>query len=328
MIVLEPFSFAQKRHLAEVLETWRLYEPVLQKKRDLVGGMQWKTIGGHRYLYRYGPDPVTKRKKSTSLGRQSPETEAIYNHFMTEREWVRDEFARLTATLETQVRVSKALRIGRVTRPIIDVLDTVREAGLAPQLLLMGDVAICALETHTFNHADFDVDDRPIEFFVTTDDIDDIVDAALESLRTVDPGYRFDQHALAFEGKLGPKISLITPQMLAAYARHHELSEADTDTLIASFEAPPIETVVIGRAGHLTSAFVVDPRALAMTHGLESIDPHNEHEDRGQQRMRAMAFAGFAGAMDLEFEPAHLDIVPALQDYLDEEAQSDGRSYL
>lgn len=319
MMVLEPFSFSQERHLKEVLETWRAYGPVLQKKRELVGGMQWKTIGGHRYLYRYGPDPVTKRKKSTSLGRQSPETEAVYAQFMTDREWVNDEFTRLDAILDTQIRVSKALRIGRVTRPVIDVLDVFWQAGLAPQLLLMGDVAVCGLETITFSRAELDIEEQPIEFFVATDDIDDIVEAVLESLRRLDPRYRFDQHALAFTGKQGPTISLITPRLMTAYAHHHELSKRDTDTLMALFEAPPIETILIGRAGHLTSAFCLDPRPLAITHSLESADPHDDSGERGRQRQRAVAFAEFAAAMNLEFEPSHLSVAPFLEDYLNNE---------
>ena len=64
---------------------WPEYGRSLREKYDLDGGMQWKSPKGIEYLTRYRQDPETGKKKWSSLGRRSPETEAIYAEFMGRR---------------------------------------------------------------------------------------------------------------------------------------------------------------------------------------------------------------------------------------------------
>jgi hypothetical protein len=87
---LAPYPIEQQRHVNEVRDLLSVLAPLQAESRDLVGGMQWKTIRGHDYLYRYAPDPVTKKKRSTSLGRRTPETEVVHRRFLYRRARIKD----------------------------------------------------------------------------------------------------------------------------------------------------------------------------------------------------------------------------------------------
>ena len=70
----------EQRRLVEAMRATTNEFAVLARSRDeFIGGMQWLTVKGNDYLARYRRDPVTGEQKSTSLGRRSPETEALYD---------------------------------------------------------------------------------------------------------------------------------------------------------------------------------------------------------------------------------------------------------
>jgi hypothetical protein len=57
---LKPYADELQRHINEVRDLLAVLAPLHSERRELVGGMQWKTIRGREYLYRYGLDPVKK----------------------------------------------------------------------------------------------------------------------------------------------------------------------------------------------------------------------------------------------------------------------------
>lgn len=144
---LTPYPIEQQRHVDEVRDLLTVIAPLQAESRDLVGGMQWKTVRGHEYLYRYAPAPLTKKKKSTSLGRRTLETEAIYRRFHDCRARIKDELPRLEAMAASQVRVSKALRLGRISRATGNFLNLLAGSGMSTHLALIGDFATYGYET-------------------------------------------------------------------------------------------------------------------------------------------------------------------------------------
>src|ERR1700739_4074036 len=76
----------EQRRLVEAMRAATADFASLARLRDeYAGGMQWLTVKGNQYLSRYRRDLLSGEQQSTSLGRRSPETEALYNRFMDGR---------------------------------------------------------------------------------------------------------------------------------------------------------------------------------------------------------------------------------------------------
>lgn len=90
------------------------YGPVLRDFGTLDGGMAWKTVSGADYLCRYRQDPETGKKKFTSLGRRSPETEAAYDAFITRRDAAKQTVYATRNEIALAGRVAKAYGLARM----------------------------------------------------------------------------------------------------------------------------------------------------------------------------------------------------------------------
>lgn len=262
MVELVPYPIEQQRHVNEVIDLLTVLAPLQAESRDLVGGMQWKTIRGHEYLYRYAPDPVTKKKRSTSLGRRSAETEAIYRRFRDRRARIKDELPRLEALAATQVRVSKALRLGRISRATGDFLNLLAGTDLSTHMVLIGDFAAYGFET-MFLH-EIPVMDAPAPEFMLQDDV--IADDLLAEMRQVFPDMTAKQHR---SGTImlgaGDVTAKIWPR--TAWMQQLEQNAGDQDRFACieqRLEAAQLAAIVFDRAGRPAPVSVPDALAYAM----------------------------------------------------------------
>jgi hypothetical protein len=145
-------SSAETRLLHDLGETWTSYGPALRDKFELDGGMTWKTVHGHEYLCRYRPDPETRKKKFTSLGRRSPETEATYNAFIKRREVARQTVLSSRDEIALSGRLVKAHGLARLPAKSADVLRAFWHRSIDEQLTLFGGSALFAYELETEIH--------------------------------------------------------------------------------------------------------------------------------------------------------------------------------
>ncbi len=173
------------------------HEKALEAAKSVRGGMVWVTSKGTEYLARTTPSGAQK-----GLGRRDERTEKIHADFHARKAHVEERVARLRDQLRAQVRLNRALRVGRMPPIAVRVLARLHQAGLAAFLRTVGTHAMFAYETAAGVRLPSDV--------MTTLDIDLLFDArrrmqfaaALENesptmlalLRKVDKSFVIDEH--------------------------------------------------------------------------------------------------------------------------------------
>lgn len=305
----EPYSREQKRHLEEVTDAWRAHAPLLLERHDLVGGLQWKTVGGNEYLYRYHPDPVTKKKKSTSLGRRSPETEAAFAQFIVRREAVAQALAAGEAALESQTRVTKALRLGRVPVDVANVFRTLWSAQLSDHLMLVSDHAAYGYETVFLSRIGI-AGAADLHFCAVSDELlaeisPTLARAILASDKTAE--IRVEGQEIRVSGRYG-SISFSSPSNLVTqWADQVDATEEQAQTLLEMLSWEPLPVLTLSRAGEPAPVQIPDPRAFAfMTAPMD-----------GQNAELGSAIAILASEREhYQFADDVLDVMPSLAEAL------------
>ena len=274
----------QTRHVEEVAETWHAFGPILQSKRQLVGGLQWKKVAGNEYLYRYQPDPITKQKRSTSVGRRNPETEALYSAFVAGRDSLALQVAQIEPILESQTRVSKALRLNRYPNEAARVATTLWEDGLVEHMLALGENAVAAYEVEygklvdvrsapKKREAPYPQEQRAeIAFLIPHDE--EFLGAMIASLRRIDRSYQASFTTV--KGERGPEIRFFTREMISEEALLSGRSD-DAEALESLLDQPAVSNVAISKSGRPVPIYAVNPVGFAayelwthQHHGLAS----------------------------------------------------------
>ncbi len=106
------------------------------------GFMFWRTQAGGKYLIR-----SSEKGRQTSLGPLSDATRQIYDKFTQRKARATERLRGLKATLQTQTRLNRALRVGRTPAIVIDTLNALAEAGVGEQFLVIGTHSLYAYET-------------------------------------------------------------------------------------------------------------------------------------------------------------------------------------
>lgn len=306
MTQFEPFSYEQSRHLDEVRKTVVRFAPIEARKRELIGGMQWKTIAGKEYLYRYGPDPVTGKKRSTSLGRRSPETEQVYATFIADRAAITEEYDRLAPIVETQRRVSSALRLGDIRKPTFAVLQALADAGVMTLAPLSHGLAVRGYQVVTTQFVEMHLPDD-IVLAVATEQVEELVHLLNRTLHSQHAGYDFDVGRLTFRNDDAPWVHIRPHTPLVSQLErldvHGDVAEEFEDLLLEEQSS-----LLFARSGQALPVSLMDPRALAISLVLNSMNSSDEDQDL--LRLAAVCVE-FAGRLELEF-------APALRDFLEE----------
>lgn len=264
-------SAEQARHIGEVCELWSQRSELMIEAKSLLGGLQWKTIGGHEYLYRYQPDPVTRKKRSTSIGRRSPETERFYSEFMKRRAHVNSLLADQGAMAETLARVSKALRLGRLPEAAADVLTALWEDNLTHFFIVHGGHAAFAYET-TFRSLLPVSDSGRIELIFSDDSLARELSRSLaQCLVKLDGSYEFDASASLFRCERAPEISInLQAALFDRGAAERDIDDRQRDLLVELLELPTVSGMAISRSGRPVPMTVLDPRAFAFSRLLNT----------------------------------------------------------
>ncbi|MDV3251131.1 hypothetical protein DevBK_07310 [Devosia sp. BK] len=272
-IAAQPFSREQKRHVQEVLDLWQRYAPMVSHKRELTGGMQWKTLRGHEYLYRYWPDPVTRKKRSTSVGRRSPETESLYRDFYSQRDAVTASLTASRPDFDLQARVSKAMRLNRMPNDAGDVLEVLWLNKLLDQLALVSAQAVAAYEVDLAHHIS-----RPpptlLEFLIPDTRFDNaLLDDLERALSELDSSYQCRSASGVFVGERGPAVRFLSfGSLVGELDAQHGVGAEQIDALVALNEFEPVNLVAVRRSGEPVPVRVVDPRLYAVLAVLRDED--------------------------------------------------------
>ena len=114
---------------------------VRAEQKETRGSMFWREVSGASYLIRESSGGAQK-----SLGSKDTQTELIFQKFQSKKETLAQRLTSLTEAAQSQQRMNKALRVGRVPSIVVKTLNALRDAGLHDHFLTIGMHALYAYE--------------------------------------------------------------------------------------------------------------------------------------------------------------------------------------
>jgi len=252
----------EARHLHEIERLWASYGPALRARAALDGGMVWKSVNGAEYLCRYRQNHDTGKKQFTSLGRRSPETEAVYRDFMERRDTARHVVLSSRDPITIAGRVAKAYGLARLPAKMAEMLRAFWLRSLDDSLTIFGGVALLAyeIETEPLAPAGLIRDEAliviPMTAEITIADLAEAYEAATgEKPRVQGHGDRQVLH----RGDAVP---------LEVWSRNFVLGHADdrdqAEVIEEGFEAPLLKGLTVARDARPVEFATFDPRVYAM----------------------------------------------------------------
>ena len=106
------------------------------------GSMFWREQDGGRYLI-----ALSASSRQRSLGPASPENKLKFERFTKRKEEVQARVKALRAKAEECRRMNKALRVGRTSDVLVDILNAMMRYGVSRHFLVVGTHALSAYES-------------------------------------------------------------------------------------------------------------------------------------------------------------------------------------
>jgi hypothetical protein len=323
--LLNPLKFIefdgdQARELVNTRQRYLVWRQARERLAQTKGSMVWHRSARGEYLVKsyYEKSGVRKQR---SLGRRSPETEALKREFETGRAQVQERFAAISETLKRQAAVNRALGLGRVPRITADILRALDDTGaLGHGLRVVGTNAVFAYEAAAALAVDASL--------TTTEDIDLLFDSRaglrfivsgevaerslINVLRKVDRSFERTRQTFRAANADGYLVDLIKPMRNPPWKEDRSgLSQTEDDLVASEIEglvwlesAPAFEAVVIDERGAPLRLVTVDPRAWAAHKWWISKrpdrDPVKRRRDHGQAELVGALVAGYLPHLDPE----------------------------
>jgi Nucleotidyltransferase len=262
----------EQRRLVETMRSTAFEFGALARSRDeFAGGMQWLKVKKWEYLTRYRRDPITGEQKSTSIGRRSPETEAIYDRFINGRGDLDRQIEALRPTIAEQTRMARALRLTRTPDEVGAVARAIGLSELIDHVTIIGEAAVYAYECEMAALLPREIlPDGGMDLLVAgvhpTDVIDELVGvlrrAKIEVQRAV---LSTDKAAVELRTEEGLSIRLYTMSTLDGLIdRYAENASYGADTMQWALDQPVMRSILVDRNGRVATVAVLEPRAYCM----------------------------------------------------------------
>jgi hypothetical protein len=255
-------SPAAATHLRDLGEAWKSYAPAVREKFALDGGMQWKSVGGGEYLCRYRQDD-TGRKRFTSLGRRSRETEATYQDFISRRDAARQTVLDGRDDIALAGRIAKAHHLARLPAKHAEILRAFWRASLDLHLTLFGGAALFAYEikSEILTPIDLARDDNLIFLFDGSPDCTtaDITEAYEDAVGAKARGSRRNDRVLVQSGD-APGIEITSHKSLL-----RQVDDDDKQAVLRdAFQMSTVRGLTVARDAQPVEITALDPRAYAV----------------------------------------------------------------
>lgn len=317
----------QRRMLIDSRQIWEAYRDAYRRRQSFEGGMTWKTAKGRDYLVRIYAD-ISKKKRQTSLGVRSPETERILAEFRDGKALATERLSSLSDRLAEQARINKAVDLGRVPVVPARILRMLDRAGLLGQnVSVAGTYALLAYESAAGLFiergllATGDLDllmESRARLKLTADGLE--AGGLLGLLQKIDRSFQRGSSTFRAVNKDGFYVDLIKALPSPPWKNERD-TIGETGDLVATAisnmrwitNAPKFETVAIGEDGLPVPIICPDPRAFALYKlwmGTQdpSRDPVKRHRDKAQAE--AAAHIVHDWMPHLPFAPEHLASFP------------------
>jgi len=271
-------SPAITRQYIDASAVFEALEEAVKDSESVRGGMYWHSgppaNAEARYLVRTTPTGA-----ETSLGRQTPETQAIYDNFMRRKGEAADRVSGLKAALEQQRRLNRAHRVGRVEPLVVELLKRLESSKLSEHFRVVGTHALYAYESAAGVRVDADA--------VATRDIDLLWDtqkrivfftqlARLDSsmlgvLKKVDSTFRIRKsQQYTAVNKDGFEVDIIRRERINFDPHPIKLSAEDEDFWVVQapranvlLDAPGFSAVIVATDGSMARMNTVHPATFA-----------------------------------------------------------------
>ncbi len=271
---MQEISPAAARQYIDAVAVFEAREEAQQDAAQVRGGMYWHagppSAPEARYLVR-----TTPAGAQTSLGPQSPESQAIYDRFMQRKQESAERMAGLKAALDQHRRLNRALRVGRVEPLVVSLLARLADTQLSPHFRVVGTHALYAYEAAAGVRLDADAlatrdtdllwDTRKrIQFATQLARVDS---SMLGVLKKVDGTFRMRRsQQYTAVNKDGFEVDIIRREQVEDDPHPIKLSGEDDDFWVAQarranvlLDAPGFSAVVVATNGTMARMGTVAP---------------------------------------------------------------------
>lgn len=271
---MQEISPAAARQYIDAVAVFEAWEEAQQDAAQVRGGMYWHagppSAPEARYLVR-----TTSAGAQTSLGPQSPESQAIYDRFMQRKQESAERMAGLKAALDQHRRLNRALRVGRVEPLVVSLLARLADTQLSPHFRVVGTHALYAYEAAAGVRLDADAlatrdtdllwDTRKrIQFATQLARVDS---SMLGVLKKVDGTFRMRRsQQYTAVNKDGFEVDIIRREQVEDGPHPIKLSGEDDDFWVAQarranvlLDAPGFSAVVVATNGTMARMNTVAP---------------------------------------------------------------------
>lgn len=231
---LRSFTAGQAEQMSFLEEAWPEYGHSLQVAAAFSGGQGWKTVRDVEYLVRYHSEDG--KKKFTSMGRRSPDTEALQRRWDETVGQARKVIKDRKEDIDLACRLMKAHGGARLPGRQADILEHCWYLDVTKRLSLFGGAALMAYEGRAgaLAPADLVKEDR-LHFVarVAEDDLglDEIVEAC-DVDRTGCQAEREHEYRISIETLDGdPRAEIYLPQYFHRLAETDRQAEAVAEAL-------------------------------------------------------------------------------------------------
>lgn len=270
---MKPLSDQQRLFLIESDQLYRAWREQFWRHEDYKYGMRWKNVNGTDYLLRL----TSASGHSKSFGPRSPKTEQMYEQFQSGKALAEEKYRGLKAKIESQTKLNRAIRLGRMPSIIGEILIRLDQARVLSELRVVGTHAIFAYESLAAVELKMEL--------LASGDIDLLFDirkqisllakkldsgGLLELIKKVDKTFEISpQQGFRAINKDGFMVDLISQDKGMLTPKPPAICQGDLEVLeVPNLEwlanSPRVEQVVIAGNGSPVLMPVPDPRAFAI----------------------------------------------------------------
>lgn len=142
-MIYQTLTEAQLKQQIDAEQAFAAWQDAATKARDFAGGMHWKTVAGKEYLYK----SLDRKGNAKSLGVRGDGTEAIEQHFHTQKALYKTRMQSLRETLATHSKINAALRLGSAPGVVAELCTRLHQVGLMGRsLMVIGTNSLFAYE--------------------------------------------------------------------------------------------------------------------------------------------------------------------------------------
>jgi len=292
----------QQKQLINATQSYSAMLNFRQLAAGYRGGMIWRQKTGTDYLIKTSPDGSQR-----GMGARSPETEQLAETFLRSKARAEENLKASKQRIEQEVRLNRALRVGRCPNLVIDILNILEKASLAKHLMVIGTHALYAYESgagvafsSTITETrDLDIlwDSRKRLSLASNEDIKAL--GLLGILQQVDNSFvLMKNQTYTAVNKDGYMVDVVKRRPVSLFddQEPQQLAPNQDDFFAAKIRnmdwllsSPPYKQIVIGVNGKMAAMHAPDPRAFAMFKHWLSQQPERDPTKKPRDQRQAEA---------------------------------------